>query len=518
MDCRNAPRDPDRRRFLASALAVGGAVAFASEFAAGPGTAIAASGDAPVPFSRAALIDEARRRAAEPFQERRFELPERFANLTHEQYRDIRFKLDHFLWRGQNRGFQASLMHTGFIYRQTVDLFVVEDGLAREIAFDRELFDYGPSVRPPEDKVDLGFSGFKLRRPLDGGDRYDEFASFQGATYFRALAKGQVYGLSARGLAINTAEERGEEFPFFERFWIERPEPNASSIVLHAFLDSPSCTGVYRFTLRPGDETTVDVELTLVPRVDMDHVGLGSLSSMFLYDGTSRTRFDDLRPAVHGSNGLAVVTGLGERLWRPLANPRNLQISAFVDQSPQGFGLVQRTTNFGGFEDLDNRYDLKPSCWVEPVGDWGAGAVQLVEIPSESEIHENIACYWRPKAKLPAKQEFSAAYRLTWRKAVKGLDVGIVAATRSGQGSNPTNRKFVIDFEGKMPPPGTVKAEASASAGKVVNLVLKPNPVRGGFRVAFELDTRNTTLSELRVVLTDGTKPVSETWLYRWTA
>lgn len=510
------PDDLDRRRFVSSALALGGALGLAKSLAALIGEARAA-GD-PVPFSRSALLDQARKRAGEPFQEPKFELPERFANLTFDQYRDIRFKLDRFLWRGENRGFQVSLLHTGFIYRQPVDIFVIEDGMAREIAFDRDLFDYGQSVRPPDDKVDLSFSGLKVRRQLNS-DRFEEFAAFQGATYFRAVARGQIYGVSARGLAINTGDERGEEFPFFERFWIERPDINANSIVLHAFLDSKSCTGVYRFTLRPGDETVIDVELTLFPRVELDHVGIGALTSMFLYDGTSRTRFDDLRPAVHGSDGLSIVTGLGEQLYRPLSNPRNLQISVFVDQSPRAFGLVQRRSDFTEFEDLEARYDLKPSCWVESVGDWGPGAVQLLEVPSESEIHENIICYWRPKGKLPPKQEFSAAYRLHYGKGAPRVgDLGIAAATRSGQGSNPGFRRFLIDFEGKMPPAGAVKAEASSSAGRIINLILKPNPVRGGYRVLFELDPRNAPLVELRVLLTDGTKPVSETWLYRWTA
>ncbi|MBT9287893.1 glucan biosynthesis protein [Prosthecodimorpha staleyi] len=509
--------DPARRRFLSQSLAVGSAIGFAGMLAGLIGEAKAAPGD-PMPFSRAMLLDEARKRAGEAYQEPKFDLPERFANLTYEQYRDIRFKLNRFLWRGENRGFQVSLLHTGFIYKQPVDIFVVDEGQAREILFDREMFDYGQSVKPPDDKVDLSFSGLKVRRPLNS-DRWEEFAMFQGATFFRALARGQIYGVSARGLAINTGDERGEEFAFFERFWIERPEPNANSVVIHAFLDSKSCTGVYRFTLRPGDETVLDVELTLFPRVDLDHVGIGALTSMFLYDGTSRTRFDDLRPAVHGSDGLAIVTGLGEHLFRPLANPRNLQISAFVDQSPRAFGLVQRRQEFGEFEDLEARYDLKPSCWVESIGDWGAGAVQLLEVPSESEIHENIICYWRPKQKLPAKQEFSAAYRLHYgRNSPPAGELGSVAATRSGQGSNPAFRRFLIDFEGKMPPAGAVKAEATSSAGRIVNLVLKPNPVRGGYRVLFELDPRNAPLVELRVLLNDGSKPVSETWLYRWTA
>lgn len=507
----------DRREFLQS-FALAAVAALAGEAALSPAEA-AAPPAARFAFSRSALLDEARKLAAEPYQESTLDLPTRFADLSYEQYREIRWKRDLTIWKDEGRGFRLEPLHTGSVYRQPVMLYLVEDGTASRLAFNRDMFDYGPNVKPPEDpKQDLAFSGFRLRRPLAEPDRWNEFATFQGATYFKALSKGLNYGLTARGLAINTADPDGEEFPVFTRFYIERPETGASSVIVHALLDSKSTTGVYRFTLRPGDETTIDVELTLFPRVEIGHVGLGALNSMFLYDATNRTRFDDQRPAVHLSDGLAITTGSGERIWRPLANPRNLQISAFVDQSPRGFALAQRRRSFAEFQDLETRYDLKPSAWIEPVGDWGQGSVVLVEIPSESEIHENIVAYWRPKAKLPAGQEFSAAYRLHWAPgAPTNPELGVCTDTREGQGTNGTSRRFVVDFQGNMPAAGAVRLEISASAGKILNPILRPNPVWGGFRVTFDLDTRNVPLSELRLLLTDGTKPVSETWLYRWT-
>ncbi|MDR3495187.1 MAG: glucan biosynthesis protein [Ancalomicrobiaceae bacterium] len=472
----------------------------------------------PQPFSRTLLLEEAKKLAAAAYVEPP-QVAERFANLPFEQYRDIRFRNDKYLWATENRGFQASLLHTGFIYRQMTDVYLVADGQARKIAFSRDLFDYPQSVKPPDDKQDLGFSGFKLRRPGPAPDTWTEFVAFQGATFFRAIAQGQMYGLSARGLAINVGEAGGEEFPTFEHFWIETPEPNASSVVVHALLNSRSTTGVYRFTLRPDTFTTIDVELSLFPREDLTHVGLGALTSMFLYDATSRVRFDDFRPAVHGSDGLAVLTGGGELIWRPLANPKTLQISAFGDLNPHGFGLLQRHRNFDDFSDLDARYDLKPSCWVEPIGDWGQGAIELIEIPSDSEIHDNILCNWRPQAKLPAGQNFSATYRMHWGAGRPiTSDLAIAVNTAIGQGSQQTFRKVVIDFAGTFPAGVEPKADVSASAGKIQSVVVKANPIAKGFRVSFELDTKNTTLSELRAILTDGNKRLSETWLYRWTA
>lgn len=512
----------DRRAFISAALALaaarglGGGIVPAS--AQTQGAAAPAAAPTSTPFSFGTLKDEARRLAGAPRVAPQAQVPTRFAEINHDQYRDIRWKRDQMIWRDDKRGFRLEPLPSGFVYRFPVELHLVENGQALPIPFDRDRFDWGAAVMPPEDGVVLPFSGVKLRRPpRDGGDRWPEFAVFQGATYFKSIARNQVYGLTARGLAINTAEADGEEIPFFTRFYIEKPEENAQTVRLYALLDSKSVTGAYRFTLRAGDETSIDVELSLYPREDLGHVGLGALNSMFLFGPIGRQRNDDIRPAVHLSDGLAVMTGQGERLWRPLANPRNLQISVFVDENPHGFGLVQRGRSFAEFQDLERRWDLSPSAWVEPVGDWGKGSVVLVEIPSESEIHENITTYWRPKAKLPAGQEFSAAYRLRWSSSgAEPQDLGRVAESREGQGAEATWRRYAIDFVGPMPPPAEVKLVASASAGRIVSPILRPNPATGGYRVTFDLDTRNAPLSELRVQLTNGQKPVSETWLYRW--
>jgi glucans biosynthesis protein len=510
----------DRRAFLSSSLSLAAALGLGANVtpAAAQGQAPASQAPAGVPFSFAWLKDEARRLAGAPRQAPRTPVPARFADISHDQYRDIRWKPDLMIWRDEKRGFRLEPLPAGFVYRTPVEIHLVEEGQALPIPFDRDRFDWGSNVTPPEDGVVLPFSGLKLRRPRDA-DRWQEFAVFQGATYFKAIARDQVYGLTARGLAINTAEPDGEEFPYFSRFYVEKPEENAQTVRLYALLDSKMVTGAYRFTIRSGDETTIDVELTLFPREDLGHIGLGALNSMFFYGPIGRSRNDDIRPAVHLSDGLAVVTGLGERLWRPLANPRTLQISAFGDENPHGFGLAQRARSFTEFQDLERRWDLCPSAWVEPVGDWGKGSVVLVEIPSDSEIHENITAYWRPKAKIPAGQEFSAAYRLRWTGA--GLapnDMGRVAESREGQGAEGPWRRYAIDFVGPMPPVGAVKLVASASAGRIVSPVLRPNPATGGYRVTFDLDPKNAQMSELRVQLTDGQKPISETWLYRWVA
>ena len=243
---------------------------------------------------------------------------------------------------------------------------------------------------------------------------FDEIAVFQGASYFRGVSKGQVYGLSARGLAIDTAQPGGEEFPFFRAFWLETPVPTARQTIVHALLDSPSATGAYTFRIAGGKPTTMDVEVKLFTRKQIEHVGVAPLTSMFLFSGNGRERIDDFRPAVHDSDGLAIADANGERVWRPLANPRRLQVSAFSVKELAGFGLIQRQRNFPSFEDLEARYERRPSAWVEPVGSWGSGAVHLVEIPSEEEIHDNVVAFWRPQEPYKQGSAYTFAYRLTW--------------------------------------------------------------------------------------------------------
>lgn len=510
----------DRRCFLSTAAAFAGLGFNVFDGSMLSLVSSAHAQDQTTPFSRTWLLNEARRMAGEPYDEKPADIPAYWRDLSYDQYRDIRFKSDRALWREEPRGFQVDLLHTGFIFRQPIAMHVIEDGQARRLVFNRDLFDYGPSVTAPEPGTDLGYTGLRVRRPINQPDVWDEFAVFQGATYFRAVAAGQQYGLSARGLALSTGDPKGEEFPYFRTYWIERPQPGATALVVHALLDSPSTTGALRFTLRPGPETIVDVEMTLFPRKTMTHVGLGPLTSMFLFDASNRGRFDDFRPAVHDSDGLAIWTGANEWIWRPLANPSTLQISAFVDQNPRGFGLMQRRRSFADYEDLEARYDLRPSAWVEPVGDWGQGAVELVEIPTDLEIHDNIVAYWRPRTPIEVGQEFSATYRLYWASQIPDHPgIAKVTDTRSGQGSSATLRRFVIDYEGtSLPPMDQIKVAASASVGQLVNVVLKPNVGSGGVRVSFELETRDIPMTELRVLLTDGAKQISETWLYRWTA
>lgn len=455
-------------------------------------------------------------------------LPDSLAALDYDQYRDIRFRPEAALLSGTESPFTLQLFHLGFGYRMPVSINLVSGGTARHLIFDPAMFSYGHLVpEPPTEPADLGFSGFRIHGHINTPDHADEFTVFQGASYFRGVAKGQVYGLSARGLAIATADPSGEEFPTFREFWIEEPGAGDARIVVHALLDSPSAAGAYRFVIAPGEATMMDVEATLFPRLEIANIGLAPLTSMFYFSRHDRPGIDDFRGAVHDSEGLAIWNGAGERLWRPLLNPRTLQVSMFLDERPHGFGLMQRNRDFGVYQDLEADYHRRPCLWVEPVGDWGAGAVVLVEIPTPSEVHDNIVAFWRPREPVPAGAPLDLAYKLHWRDGVPEEDgIALVARTMVGlaEVGRPQNerdkRVFVIDFEGAGLDEGAepIRALASASAGVLAPPVVKSEPEIGGLRVALELDPQGERLVELRCALYRGNTRVSESWIYRWLA
>ena len=405
-----------------------------------------------------------------------------------------------------------------------MEITLVDDGAERPLSPDNGYFDLGPLAGklPPEAR--LGFSGFRVTGPLNRPLVFDEIIVFQGASYFRALSQGQNYGLSARGLALNVGKQSGEEFPFFRRFWIEKPKQRASHIVIHALLDSQSVTGAFRFQVLPGPNTVVDVQATLYPRRDLPDVGIAPLTSMFLFSGINRSRIDDFRPAVHDSDGLAVVNGWGERIWRPLNNPRRLQTSDFLDQNPQGFGLIQRAREFAHYQDLEAHYESRPSAWVEPREGWGAGTVRLLEIPSDEEIHDNIVAFWKPAQPLAAGQAHVFSYALSWPDhAPRRWPGAFVSATRAGLINGPQRKtgiiQFAVDFKGYAAGADTELpiARVEASTGAVSPPIVQPNPGIGGVRVSFGLDPKGAESSELRLALQTRDKPISETWLYRWT-
>jgi glucans biosynthesis protein len=201
-----------------------------------------------------------------------------------------------------------------------------------------------------------------------------------------------------------------------------------------------------------------------------------------------------------------------------LSNPQDLQISQFADLNPRGFGLIQREKKFAAFQDLESRFELRPSVWVEPIGDWGEGDVRLIEIPTKEEVHDNIASFWRPKVPLKAKAEHTFTYRLHWGAGIKD-PLPVAMFTRSSIGlRDPKTRLFVLDLEGRQlgdVDPKQLKGNVEAVDVKVQNAVTQQNPVTGGWRISFEIPNASKPV-ELRAAIVRDEKAMSEVWVYRW--
>jgi glucans biosynthesis protein len=408
----------------------------------------------------------------------------------------------------------------------------VAAGVAHEIAFAPDLFTFDPryfGAAPPEMPAEhaaaMGFTGLRLRGPLNAPDRMDELIVFQGASYFRALARDSIYGLSARVLALGTGGASPEEFPVLTRFWLHRAVPGDTTLRIEALLESPSCTGALDMRLTPGAPSVCEVSLHVFPRREIADVGIGPLTSMFWFGAQGRFGAQDFRPAVHDSDALWVANGQGESLFRPLANPAQVQVSAFADTGPRAFGLVQTPRDFRDFEDTEAEYHRRPSAWVEPVGDWGPGAVMLVEIPTADEYHDNIVAFWRPDVPLAPGRGHRFDYRLVWSDALPEAQRPVWQVAQSRAGRDPDDAAqaiHVVDFvpSAQVPLPNGLRPDLSASAGAADGLWLGPLPERGAGarRVAFRFRPERADSAELRLVLRDGAgAAVSDVWLYRWT-
>ena len=504
-----------RRQLIAAGLSMPMALAANRLFAASP----AASGPATA-FDDETVPALARALAARAYAAPSTVLPAWLADISYDQYRDIRFRGDHALWHDDGLRFQAQFFHRGFLFKEGVTMHVVEGGRSRELPYRSADFEFGPSLHPSGDDAALGFAGFRLHAPLNRPDYFDELCVFLGASYFRAVAPGLAYGLSARGLALGSGDPGAEEFPVFRSFWLERPDPGAAQLVVHALLDSPSVAGAFRFAITPGDETVFDVDARLYPRVTLASAGIAPLTSMFEFDAHDRVGLDDVRPAVHDSDGLALWTGGDEQAWRPLRNPALLEHSGFQDRDPRGFGLMQRKRGVGDFQDLEAGYEKRPSCWVEPLDPWGAGEVHLVEIPTRDEFNDNIVAFWRPAEPLAAGREHRFRYRLHWcRDHAWHPRLARAVASRSGALDQGGGRLYIVDFAGGDLDGRAdgVRVQASASAGALRNPVTYRNPDTGGWRMSFEIEPGAAPAVELRAWLEDDSGRLSETWLSRWT-
>lgn len=488
----------------------------------------AAAPPAAQPFSFDQLTEEMRALAQAPYQPAE-PVGGFLAELDYDDYRLVRFRPDRMRWASATSALALAAFPMGWLFKEPVILHEVADGMATEMRFTTADFEYlndlGNRIPPLTDMP--GVAGFRLHHPLNRPDVMDELVAFIGASYFRALGRGSAYGLSARGLALNTATSAGEEFPRFSRFYMERGT-GPGLITVHATLEGPSVTGAYRFVFFPGATTMIEVTARLFFRQDVAELGIAPLTSMYLYSEKNHTQFDDFRPKVHDSDGLRILRADGEAIWRPLNNPPRLSGSYFPETAPRRFGLHQRERDFEQFQDIEANYHRRPSLDIEPIGDWGAGHVRLVEIPSDLEANDNIVAYWVPEAPARAGDAREFAYRMHWGDLP--LDpadpIAHVEVTRAGHGGvagvevQDNLRKFVVDFRGgfldSLGPEAEITPIVTVANGEVVGTVLQRVPQTGVWRLFLDLSAEDDAVVEMSAHLAGYGRKLTENWLYQW--
>ena len=471
----------------------------------------------------------ARQRAQTPYQEAPA-LPHELAALSYDELRDIRFKEDKSMWRTDKLPFEVRFFPVGRQF-DSVRLHEVSASGSKLLPYDASDFNFGKNRLHPSSWGDVGYAGFRVYTALNSPNRMDELIVFQGASYFRALGAGQRYGLSARGLAVNTTGAQKEEFPRFTDFWLVKPAPGASELTIFALLDSPHMTGAYRFDIRPGEQTVTQVHARIFMRAGvktpLETLGLAPLTSMFLF-GANQPKASDYRPQVHDSDGLMMASSDGEWLWRPLQNPSTPLVTSFAMKGLKGFGLMQRERAFSRYEDTEARYDLRPSAWVTPIGDWGSGRVELLLLPAPDETYDNAVAYWVPDHLPQPGTSLDFAYQIAWQgKQEQHPPNGWVTQTRRGTGFTKLSAQalqqtvqYIVDLAGpaqdELPDDAPVHAVVSSDAnGRVLESRVWRNPATGGWRLALRVQRVNPDQPiELRAFLQNNHDTVSETWTY----
>ncbi len=478
------------------------------------------------PFDFETVISQARERAATPYQPPP-EVPRFLRDLGYQEYQGIRFKPEASLWKDEASRFKVMMMPPGLFYHHAVRINVVDNGDAEPVVFQKNQFDYpNPEVERLV-PADLGYAGFKLTYPFEGPDVMNQFLVFAGASYYRAVGKANNFGISGRGVAVNTGLPQGEEFPSFVEFWLERPAADADSMTFYGLLDGPSAAGAYRFTVTPGETTDLKVESAMFPRQDIELLGLAPLTSMFFYGKNTLKPVGEWRPQVHDSDGLLVHDGASDEwLWRPLRNPEALSIDYFATRNVRGFGLLQRENRFASYEDLEARYDTRPSAWIEPEGDWGNGQVVLVQLPTSDETNDNIVAFWRPDAPVTSREPLFFNYTAKFgNRDVAGEPLARSVSTYLGDGSlvgGGDQRgavRLVIDFEGG--PLEDLAAEApvvSQVSGmndtEVIEHFVQYNAPNKRWRVSILARPAADRPLSLRAFLSHEEQTLTETWSY----
>ncbi|MFO1417857.1 MAG: glucan biosynthesis protein D [Methylotetracoccus sp.] len=517
-----------RRNFLQLSLALN-VLSLCRTSAAAPRTTLKYGPQAP--FSFDALKTMARDLAAREYVPPPRPDPEIVQQIDYDAHGKLKYNKDSALWADSGSVYPVTFQHVGMFFPKTVRMNLVENGIAREILYDPNLFGGGPDhVARRLPSQPSAFAGFWVHERRTGPDwkKFEPWATFLGASYFRGEgALGQV-GLSARGIALGPGTATPEEFPDFVSFWFEAGAKPTDPLLVYALLDGPSVSGAYRFALSRTKGVVMTIDAALFLRKAVDRLGIAPLTSMYWFSETAKAKAVDWRPEVHDSDGLAIWNGKGEHIWRPLNNPPHVMVSSFVDQTPKGFGLLQRDRLFDHY--LDGvRYHLRPSAWVEPLGDWGAGAIQLTELPTDDEIHDNVCAMWVPAEPASAGKSYEFKYRLHWLADEPfPTPLARCVATRLGNGGQPGRprpqgvRKFMVEFLGKplesIPYGEKPEAVITISRGELSRVEIEPVPddVPGHWRTHFDVEATGEEPVEMRCFLRFRDKVMSETWLFQY--
>ena len=476
----------------------------------------------------------ASQRAQAPFQPASHAVPAELASMDYDSYRDIRYNPALNLWRADQLPYEVNFFHVG---RQgdAVRIHEITPQGVKPVPYDPATFNFGKNQLQPQNWGDLGHGGVRAFSHLNSPGYKDELIVFSGASYFRALGAGQRYGLSARGLAVDTVGAAKEEFPRFTDFWLQKPATDGGPLTIFALMDSEHMTGAYRFDVKPGEETVTEVHARIFMRPGDKPVatlGLAPLTSMFFF-GENQPRPGDFRPEVHDSDGLMIATddgqGGGEWLWRPLQNPASTLVTSFAVKNLKGFGLMQRDRAFSSYEDTEARYELRPSAWITPLNGFGAGRVELLQFATPDETHDNVAAYWVPEKMPVSGQPLELAYQIAWQgKHQQRPPNGWATQSRRGTGYSKLDAEalarqtqFVIDFAGPaldaLPEDAQVEAITTASANaRVLESLAWRNPATGGWRMTLRVERLQTAAPaqpiELRAFLQNNHHTLSETW------